>query len=111
MAASGCERLLASPGNLIGGFVAAVGFGPPARAASRAALSRAVGMIPSFGGAGARVPWAGAVLAVAIADVIAWQAVKILVGAFHVLTDGAALPPEMIAGLLAGVQEIRDIRE
>ncbi|HKC11870.1 MAG TPA: cation diffusion facilitator family transporter [Vicinamibacteria bacterium] len=78
---------------------------------TRADLYTSLGVIASFAGARARLPWADAAVAVAIAAVIAWQAVKILVGAFHVLTDRAALPPEMIAALLAGVQEIRDIRE
>src|SRR5258708_7550518 len=78
---------------------------------TRADLYTSLGVIASFAGARARLPWADAAVAVAIAAVIAWQAVKILVGAFHVLTDRAAIPPEMIAALLAGVQEVRDIRE
>ena len=48
-----------------------------------------------------------------IAAVIAWQAVRILVAAFHVLTDRAALPAEAIAHVLRGIPEVasyRDIR-
>ncbi|HXB56347.1 MAG TPA: cation diffusion facilitator family transporter [Vicinamibacteria bacterium] len=78
---------------------------------TRADLYTSLGVIASFAGAKARLPWADAAVAVAIAAVIAWQAVKILVGAFHVLTDRAAIPPEMIAALLAGMREVRDIRE
>jgi ferrous-iron efflux pump FieF len=41
------------------------------------------------------------------------QAVKILVGSFHVLTDRAALPAETIASVVGGIPEVkgwRDIR-
>jgi cation diffusion facilitator family transporter len=78
---------------------------------TQADLYTSLGVIASFAGARARLPWADAAVAVGIAAVIAWQAVKILVGAFHVLTDRAAFPPELIAGLLAGMKEIRDIRD
>jgi cation diffusion facilitator family transporter len=78
---------------------------------TRADLYSSLGVIASFAGAKARLPWADAAVAVGIAAVIAWQAVKILVGAFHVLTDRAAIPPETITALLAGMAEVRDIRE
>jgi divalent metal cation (Fe/Co/Zn/Cd) transporter len=52
-------------------------------------------------------------VAVAIAAVIAVQAVSILVSAFHVLTDRAVIPQERIASLVrevAGVADFREIR-
>jgi cation diffusion facilitator family transporter len=78
---------------------------------TRADLYTSLGVIASFAGAKAHLPWADAAVAVGIAAVIAGQAVKILVGAFHVLTDRAAIPPEAIAALLAGMGEVRSIRE
>ena len=48
-----------------------------------------------------------------IAGVIAVQAVKILISAFNVLTDRAAIDPERIETLargVAGVRQVRDVR-
>src|SRR5262249_20829399 len=54
---------------------------------------------------------ADAVVAVAIALVIAWQALRILIGAFDVLTDRAVLAPETIARCLAAVPEVAAVRD
>jgi cation diffusion facilitator family transporter len=78
---------------------------------TRADLYSSLGVIASFAGAKARLAWADAVVAVAIAALIAVQAVKILVSAFHVLTDRAVIPEEAIASILRGMTEVREIRE
>ena len=54
-----------------------------------------------------------AISAVVIAAVISVQAVRILISAFHVLTDRAAIDPEPIESLAAsvcGVRQVRDVR-
>jgi cation diffusion facilitator family transporter len=54
---------------------------------------------------------ADAVVAVAIAGVIAWQALRILVGAIDVLTDRAVLAPETIVRCLATLPELAQVRD
>jgi divalent metal cation (Fe/Co/Zn/Cd) transporter len=52
-------------------------------------------------------------VATGIAAVIAVQAVRILVSAFHVLTDRAAIAPERLEALarsVPGVRLVRDVR-
>ncbi len=72
-----------------------------------------LGVVASFGLARAGVPWADAAVAAFIAVVIAVQAAKILVGAFHVLTDRARIPAAEIAAVVArvpGALACRDVR-
>jgi len=80
---------------------------------TRADLFVSVGVVATFAAAKAGLAWADPLAAVAIAGVIAVQAVKILISAFHVLTDRAAIAPEPIETLaltVAGVKQVRDVR-
>jgi cation diffusion facilitator family transporter len=80
---------------------------------TRADLYVSLGVIASFPAARAGLAWADPVVAVAIAAVIAWQAGRILISTFHVLTDRAVLAPERIEALAAsvpGVRQVRDVR-
>jgi cation diffusion facilitator family transporter len=80
---------------------------------TRSDLLVSFGVVLSFAAVTAGHAWADPLVAAAIAAVIAFQAVRILVGAFHVLTDRAALPAEAIARLvggLDGVHRVRDVR-
>jgi cation diffusion facilitator family transporter len=78
---------------------------------TRSDLYVSLGVIASFAGAKAGLPWADAVVAVGIAVVIAAQAVKILVGSFHVLTDRAAIPVEALVPVVEGVEGVRGSRD
>lgn len=78
---------------------------------TRSDLYVSLGVIASFAGARAGLPWADAVVATGIAAVIAVQAVRILVGAFHVLTDRAVIAPEKIDFVVRSVPGVRDCRE
>jgi cation diffusion facilitator family transporter len=72
-----------------------------------------LGVVASFAGAKARVPWVDSVIAVAIATFIAVLAARILVGSFHTLTDRAVIPRDRLARVLMsvpGVIDCRDIR-
>ena len=80
---------------------------------TRADLFVSLGVVATFAAAKAGLAWADPLAAVFIAGVIAVQAVKILISAFHVLTDRAAIDPEPIESLaasVAGVQRVRDVR-
>jgi cation diffusion facilitator family transporter len=69
--------------------------------------------VASFAAAKGGLAWADPAVAVAIAAVIAAQAGRILVSAFHVLTDRAALAPEALERLAAavpGVLRVHDVR-
>lgn len=70
-----------------------------------------LGVIASFAGARAGLPWVDPLIAVAIAVFIAFLAVRILIGGFHVLTDRAVIAPEEIARIVAGVPNVRDCRD
>jgi cation diffusion facilitator family transporter len=78
---------------------------------TRADLYVSLGVVASFAGAKAGFGWADPAVAVAIAVVIAVQAVSILVSAFHVLTDRAVIPQETIAALVREVSGVADFRE
>lgn len=72
-----------------------------------------LGVVASFLGAKARLPWTDAVVAIVIAGTIAYLALGILARSFHVLTDRAVLPPEAIEAIVLqvpGVRACRDIR-
>jgi cation diffusion facilitator family transporter len=72
-----------------------------------------LGVMASFAGARAGLPWADSAVAAGIAAFIAVLGVQILVGAFHTLTDRAVLPPEKLAEVVLsvpGVLGVRDVR-
>ena len=80
---------------------------------TRADLYVSLGVVASFVAALAGLGWADPLVAVLIAAIIAWQALRILLTAFDVLTDRAALPAERLAALAAavpGVSEVCDVR-
>jgi cation diffusion facilitator family transporter len=80
---------------------------------TRADLYVSLGVVLSFIAALARLGWADPLVAAAIAVIIAGQAVRILLSAFHVLTDRAVIPAEMIEPLAAavpGVLRVHDVR-
>jgi len=72
-----------------------------------------LGVVASFLGAQARLPWTDALVAIVIAGTIGYLALGILARSFHVLTDRAVLPPEVIEAVVLrvpGVRACRDIR-
>lgn len=80
---------------------------------TRADLYVSLGVVASFVAAGFGIAWADPLVAVAIAAIIAWQAGVILLGAFHVLTDRAAIPApeiERLALAVPGVIGVHDVR-
>ena len=80
---------------------------------TRADLLVSLGVVATFAAAKAGLAWADPLAAVVIAGVISVQAVRILVSAFHVLTDRAAIDPERIEGesrSVPGVRQVRDVR-
>jgi cation diffusion facilitator family transporter len=80
---------------------------------TRADLYVSLGVVASFVAALAGLRWADPLVAVLIVAIIAWQALRILLSAFDVLTDRAALPAERLAALAAavpGVREVCDVR-
>ena len=80
---------------------------------TRADLYVSLGVVASFVAALLGSAWADPLVAVVIAAIIAWQAGVILLGAFHVLTDRAAIPAEEIERLAAavpGVLSIHNVR-
>jgi cation diffusion facilitator family transporter len=78
---------------------------------TRSDLYVSLGVIASFAGAKAGLVWSDTAVAVGIAVVIAVQATRILVGAFHVLTDRAALPADRLAAAASAVPGVRSVRE
>jgi cation diffusion facilitator family transporter len=78
---------------------------------TRSDLYVSLGVIASFAGAKAGLVWSDTAVAIGIAVVIAVQATRILVGAFHVLTDRAALPAESLAAVASAVAGVRSVRE
>jgi cation diffusion facilitator family transporter len=70
---------------------------------TRADLYVSLGVIASFVAAALGAPWADPVVAVAIAAIIAWQALVILRSAFDVLTDRAAIPSGEVERIVLGV--------
>jgi cation diffusion facilitator family transporter len=78
---------------------------------TRSDLLVSLGVILSFAVGRLGLPQADAVVAIGIAGVIAWQASRILVAAFNVLTDRAALPAEAIESVLREIPEVRSSRD
>jgi cation diffusion facilitator family transporter len=80
---------------------------------TRADLYVSLGVIGSFVAALLGFGWADPLVAVAIAGIIAWQAVRILRSAFDVLTDRAAIPAaalESLAAAVPGVLRVHGVR-
>jgi cation diffusion facilitator family transporter len=80
---------------------------------TRADLYVSLGVVASFVAALAGLGWADLLVAVAIAAIIVWQAVQILLPAFNVLTDRAVIPAERLEPLAAavpGVLRVHDAR-
>ncbi len=78
---------------------------------TRSDLLVSLGVIATFAAAQVGLAWADRVVALAIAAVIAWQGLQILLGAFHVLTDRAPIPPEALGPLLAAIPEVKAFRD
>jgi cation diffusion facilitator family transporter len=80
---------------------------------TRADLYVSLGVVASFVAALLGLGWADPAVALAIAVIIAWQAVRILLSAFDVLTDRAAIPVdriEAIAAAVPGVLRVHGVR-
>jgi len=80
---------------------------------TRADLYVSLGVVGSFVAARLDLGWADPMVAVAIAAIIAWQAGQILRSAFHVITDRAVLPPEVLQALASavpGILRVHDVR-
>jgi cation diffusion facilitator family transporter len=72
-----------------------------------------LGVVASFAGARAGLPWADGVVAAGIAVFIAFLGVQVLIGSFNTLTDRAVLASEGLAAIVMavpGVRACRDIR-
>jgi cation diffusion facilitator family transporter len=70
-----------------------------------------LGVVASFAGARAGLPWVDAVIACGIAVFIAVLAVRILIGSFNVLTDRAVLAPESVSAVALGVPGVKGCRD
>lgn len=78
---------------------------------TRADLYVSAGVIGSFVAAKLGLGWADPLVAAAIAVIIAWQAGRILLSAFNVLTDRAAIPAERLATLAAAVPNVLRVHD
>jgi cation diffusion facilitator family transporter len=70
-----------------------------------------LGVVASFAGARAGLPWADGVVAAGIAIFIAFLGVQVLIGSFNTLTDRAVLAPEGLAAIVLAVPGVRACRE
>lgn len=70
-----------------------------------------LGVMASFAGAKAGVPWVDSVVAIGIAGFISILAVRIMVGSFHTLTDRAVIPGETLAHVVMNVPGVQNCRE
>ena len=70
-----------------------------------------LGVVASFAGARAGVPWVDSVVALGIAAFIAVLGVRILVGSFHTLTDRAMIAPDKLSAVVCSVPGVRHCRE
>lgn len=70
-----------------------------------------LGVIASFAGAKAGVPWVDSAVAIGIAVFIAILAVRILVGSFHTLTDRAMIPGQTLSKVVMNVPGVARCRE
>jgi cation diffusion facilitator family transporter len=70
-----------------------------------------LGVVASFVVGRLGVPWADPAVAAFIAVVIGLQAGRILIGAFHVLTDRAQIPADEIAAVVRAVPDVLECRD
>ncbi len=80
---------------------------------TRADIYVSLGVVASFVAAKLSLAWADPAVAVAIGGIIAWQAVRILLNAFDVLTDRAPIAVdelERLARAVPGVMRAHDVR-
>ena len=70
-----------------------------------------LGVVASFAGARAGLPWADGVVAAGIAIFIAFLGVQVLIGSFNTLTDRAVLASEGLAAIVMAVPGVRACRE
>jgi cation diffusion facilitator family transporter len=70
-----------------------------------------LGVVASFAGVRAGLPWMDGVVSAGIAVFIAGLAVRILVSAFHVLTDRSPIPPDQVLAVVSNVPGVRGCRE
>ena len=80
---------------------------------TRSDLYVSLGVVASLVAARGGLGWADTLVAVVIAAIIAWQASVILLSAFDVLTDRAAIPApeiERLASGIAGVVSVHGVR-
>ena len=78
---------------------------------TRSDLYVSLGVVASFAADKAGLGRTDAVVAGVIGVVIAFQAVRILLRSFHVLTDRAVLDPEEVQEAVRRVPEVRGVRE
>jgi cation diffusion facilitator family transporter len=78
---------------------------------TRSDLYVSLGVIASFAAAQAGLRQADAVVAGLIGAVIAFQAVRILLRSFHILTDRAVLAPEVVQAIVRRVPAVLQVRE
>jgi cation diffusion facilitator family transporter len=72
-----------------------------------------LGVVASFAGARAGLPWADGVVAAGIGIFIAFLGVQVLIGSFNTLTDRAVLASEALTQIVMavpGVRACRDVR-
>jgi cation diffusion facilitator family transporter len=70
-----------------------------------------MGVVVSFAGARAGLPWMDGLVAAGIAAFIAFLAVQILIGSFNTLTDRAVLPSDSLQAIVLRVPGVRDCRD
>jgi cation diffusion facilitator family transporter len=70
-----------------------------------------LGVVASFAGARAGLPWADGVVAAGIGIFIAFLGVQVLIGSFNTLTDRAVLASEALAAIVMAVPGVRACRE
>jgi cation diffusion facilitator family transporter len=78
---------------------------------TRSDLYVSLGVVASFAADRAGVGWTDGVVAGAIGGVIAFQAVRILVSAFNVLTDRSVLDPDDVTPVILGIEGVRGVRD
>ncbi len=78
---------------------------------TRADLYVSLGVVASFVAAKLGLAWADPLVAVAIGGIIAWQALAILLAAFHVLTDRAPIAVDELERLAASVPHVLRVHD
>jgi cation diffusion facilitator family transporter len=70
-----------------------------------------LGVVASFAGARAGLPWADGVVAAGIGVFIAFLGVQVLIGSFNTLTDRAVLSSDELGGIVMAVPGVRSCRD